>query len=63
MVCKPKSQQEHFIVASMEKTKLILAWFTSTRENGNLVETVNQRYILVCESWLRGGDKFDYRVF
>ena len=38
LVCKPKSQQEHFIVASMETTKLILAWFTSTRESGNLVE-------------------------
>ena len=38
LVCKPKIQQEHFIVAPMEMTKLILAWFTSTRESGNLVE-------------------------
>ena len=43
LVCKPKSQQEHFIVASMETTKLILAWFTSTRESGNLVENCKSK--------------------
>ena len=40
---KPKSQQEHFIVASMEKTKLILAWFTSKRESGHLVENCESK--------------------
>ena len=43
LVCKPKSQQEHFIVASMETTKLILAWFTSTRERGNFVENCKSK--------------------
>ena len=43
VVCKPKSQQEHFIVAPMETTKLILSWFTSTRESGNLVENCKSK--------------------
>ena len=45
VVCKPKSQQERFIVASIETTKQILAWFTSTRESGNLVENCNSNQI------------------
>ena len=60
VVCKPKSEQEHFIVIPMETAKLILAWFTSTRESGDLVENCKSK-IFVCESWLRVGDKFDYR--
>ena len=45
VVCKPKSQQERFIVASIETTKQILAWFTSTRESGNLVENCNSNQL------------------
>ena len=63
VVCKPESEQEHFIVAPMETTKQIIAWFTSTRENGNLVENGKSKIYNFGESWPRGGDTFDYRGF
>ena len=44
MVWKLKSQQHHLIVAAIVMTKLILAWFASTRESGKFGGELYTKY-------------------